>query len=226
MEDVSVPAAFGAGIASFLSPCVLPLVPVYLASLAGASSFSAQVGAGRRAPVLHALCFVAGFSIVFVALGASAGVIGTVASADLMRKIAGAMLLVFGLLLLATPWVPWLNYEKRFGRMMGGGAGYMRSVLVGVAFSLGWTPCIGLILGGILALASSSQTAWHGAYLLGVYSLGLGVPFIAAGLALGTADSVTRWLSRRSNIISLISGILLIVLGILMFTNKLVGLSL
>lgn len=223
MEETSILVAFGAGLASFLSPCVLPLVPVYVASLAGASSVSAQ--ASRWPSFLHAVSFVVGFSLIFVVLGASAGLIGAAVPTVLLRQIAGGMLIAFGLFLLASRWVPWLNYEKRFAHVSRGGSGYLRSVLVGAAFSMGWTPCIGPILGSILTLASSSQTAWQGVYLLGAYSLGLGVPFLAAGLTLGTAVPVNRWLSRRAVVISAISGVLLITLGILMLTNVLVSLS-
>ena len=222
MADYSLPVAFGAGVLSFLSPCVLPLVPTYLANLAGASSLSPQ--AKRRPIFIHAIGFVAGFSVIFIGLGASMGLIGAVFPADLLRTIGGAILLLFGLFLLAATWIPWLNYEMRLSRSFGGRTGYLRSFVVGAAFSLGWTPCVGPVLGGILTLASTSQTAWKGAYLLTVYSLGLGIPFIAVGLALGTALPVVKWLRHRSNIISPLSGILLIAVGILMLTNTLVNL--
>lgn len=222
MADYSLPVAFGAGVLSFLSPCVLPLVPVYLANLAGTSSLSPQ--AKRRPIFLHAIGFVAGFSIIFIVLGTSLGLIGAVFPTDLLRTIGGAILLLFGLFLLAATWIPWLNYEVRLSRSFGGSTGYLRSIMVGGAFSLGWTPCVGPVLGGILTMASTSQTAWKGAYLLTAYSLGLGIPFIAVGLALGTAFPVIKWLRRRSNIISPLSGILLIAVGILMLTNTLVNL--
>ncbi len=222
MEETSLFVAFGAGVLSFLSPCVLPLVPVYLANLAGVSSLTP--GASRWPPFLHAILFVAGFSVVFIGLGASAGLIGATFSGPLLRKIAGSLLIGFGLFLIASQWVPWLNYEKRLGRIPGG-TGYPRSILVGAVLSLGWTPCVGPILGGILSLASNSQTAWQGAYLLAVYSLGLGVPFIATGLALGAAVPVIRWFSRHSNIIMPLSGLLLIAVGILMLTDTLVLLN-
>jgi len=117
--------------------------------------------------------------------------------------------------------VPWLNYEKRldFGRAKG--TGYLRSLLIGVIFSLGWIPCVGPILGGILALAASSQTAWRGAYLLLAYCLGLGLPFIAVGLTLGTASRYLRWLSHHTFVISIVAAVLLISLGILMLTGYL-----
>lgn len=224
MSELSLPIAFAAGVLSFLSPCVLPLVPVYLAILAGGPSLSQQPS--RRLVSLQAISFVAGFSLVFIGLGASAGLIGMVAPAALLRKIAGALILVFGLFLLAAPKISWLNYELRFSRSFGAGTGYLRSFLIGAAFSLGWTPCVGPILGGILALASNSQTAWRGAYLLAAYSLGLGMPFIITGLALGTATPVIKWLARRGNIISMLGGLLLIAVGIMMLTNLLAHLSL
>ena len=223
MTDVSVPVAFGAGVVSFASPCVLPMVPIYLANLGGAAVLSDE--AKRRTIFLHAISFVAGFSIVFIGLGASLGLLGIVFPVDVARIIGGVVLLLFGLFLLAATRLPWLNYEVHVSKSFRGSTGYLRSLLMGGAFSLGWTPCVGPILGGILMLAMTEQTAWQGAYLLAAYSLGLGIPFIAVGLALGAALPVIRWLRRWSNIISIISGILLIVIGILMLTNTLTYLS-
>lgn len=219
MSEVSLPVAFGAGFLSFASPCVLPLVPIYIANLGGVVSLSAE--AKRWTVLFHALAFVAGFSIVFIGLGASFGLLGVVFPTDVLRIIGGVILLVFGFFLLAATRIPWLNYEKRLSKSFGTSTGYARSILMGAAFSLAWTPCVGPILGGILVLAMTEQTAWQGAYLLAAYSLGLGVPFIIVGLALGTSLPVIRWLRRWSNIISIISGILLIVVGILMLTNSL-----
>jgi len=219
MTEVSLPVAFGAGVVSFISPCVLPMVPIYLANLGGVVSLSVE--AKRRTIFLHAISFVAGFSIVFIGIGASLGLLGVVFPVDVLRTIGGVILVLFGLFLLAATRIPWLNYEIRLSRSFGGSTGYLRSLLMGAAFSLGWTPCVGPILGGILMLAMTEQTAWQGAYLLAAYSLGLGIPFIAVGLALGAALPVIRWLRRRSNIISIISGILLIAIGILMLTNTL-----
>ncbi len=223
MPDYSLPVAFGAGILSFLSPCVLPLVPIYLANLGGAVSLSGEVK--RWIILAHAVCFVAGFSVIFILVGASVGLIGAILPANVLRNVGGAVLIVFGLFMLAATWVPWLNYEMRLGGRLGGSTGYVRSGLLGAAFALGWTPCVGPILGGILTLAAASQTAWNGVYLLAVYSLGLGVPFIAVGLALGAALPVVRWLRRWSGVVSIVSGILLIIVGILMLTNTLLLLA-
>lgn len=220
--DVSLPAAFVAGVFSFLSPCVLPLVPVYLANLGGVSSLAGE--ARRWIVFLHALIFVAGFSLVFILVGASIGLLGVFLPANVLRTVGGAVLIAFGLFLLAATRIPWLNFEARLGRAFGG-VGYLRSLLLGAAFALGWTPCVGPILSGILILAAASQTAWQGVYLLAAYSLGLGIPFIAVGLALGAALPVLRWLRRWSTVISIVSGLLLIAIGALMLTNVLLRLA-
>lgn len=223
MPDYTLPVAFGAGILSFLSPCVLPLVPIYLANLGGAVSLSGE--AKRWLVLAHAVCFVAGFSVVFIVVGASLGLIGAVLPAGVLRTIGGVVLILFGLFLVAATRVRWLNYEVRLGRTMVGSTGYVRSALLGAAFALGWTPCVGPILGGILTLAAMSQTVWKGVYLLAVYSLGLGLPFIAVGLALGAALPVVRWLRRWSAVVSIVSGILLVIVGVLMLTNSLLVLA-
>ncbi len=218
MPDYSLPVAFGAGVLSFLSPCVLPLVPIYLANLGGAVSLSVE--AKRRAIFLHAISFVAGFSIVFTGVGASLGLIGVVFPTNVLRIIGGVILILFGLFLLAAIKIPQLNYyEFRLSRSFGESTGYLRSALMGAVFSVALGPCTGPIIGGILLLAWNAQTAWKGAYLLAAYSLGLGIPFIAVGLALGAALPVIKWLRRWSNIISIVSGILLIAVGILMLAD-------
>lgn len=219
MEDVSLAVAFGAGLLSFLSPCVLPMIPIYIANLAGAASLETQTSRWR--PFLHSVGFVFGFSIVFIVLGASIGLIGRVIPAGVSRIISGSVLVVFGIFMLASRRISWLNYEVRVGRLPGSSMGYLRSIMLGAAFALAWTPCIGPILGGVLSLALNSQTVWRGVYLLGIYSLGLGIPFIVAGLFLSRATPVIRWLTRRGNVISLISGILLIFIGVLVLTNNL-----
>ncbi|MFO7995841.1 MAG: cytochrome c biogenesis protein CcdA [Dehalococcoidia bacterium] len=219
MDELSLGVAFVAGVLSFLSPCVLPLALVYIVNLTGASSLTAEVSRWRT--TFHAISFVAGFSLVFAGLGASAGFIGAVIPTGLLFKIAGSVLVLFGLWLLAAPRIPWLNYQMRFNRSAGKGSGYLRSLGLGAAYALGWTPCVGPVLAGILALASSAQTAWQGSYLLLVYSLGLGVPFIAIGLAMGTATPVITWLSRRANTVSLFSGVLLIAVGVGLLTSTL-----
>jgi len=224
MSSITFLTALAAGILSFLSPCILPLVPVYLANIAGASALTPDV-ADRRRIVLHTISFILGFSLVFVALGASLGLLGAMAPFGLLYKVAGALLIVFGIFLVASAKVPWLNYEKRLNFAGARGTGYLRSLLMGAIFSLGWTPCVGPILGSILALAASSQTAWQGVYLLLGYCLGLGLPFIAVSLALGAATRYIRWLSRHAFVTSIIAAVLLISVGILMLTGYLEYLS-
>jgi cytochrome c-type biogenesis protein len=143
----------------------------------------------------------------------------------LLYKVAGVLLIVFGIFLVVSAKVPWLNYEKRLHFTGARGTGYLRSLLVGAIFSLGWTPCVGPILGSILVLAASSQTAWQGVYLLLAYCLGLGLPFIAVSLALGAASRYLRWFSRHAFVTSIVAAVLLISIGILMLTGYLEYLS-
>ncbi len=224
MENISLIVAFGAGLLSFLSPCVLPLVPVYLASLAGPDIFVSGAYKRRISVFLHSLSFVVGFTVVFVIMGVGAGLAGFALSSHLavIRQIAGSLLIFFGVFILASLKIPWLNYEKRLSLSRGTTISYLRSFLTGAIFSLAWTPCVGPILGGILTLAWSSETAWHSARLLAIYSLGLGIPFLVIGAAF---DSVTPLLKRirlYSTAIYIFSGVLLIAVGILILTDKLV----
>ena len=146
-------------------------------------------------------------------------------SLALLNKISGSLLIAFGLFILAAMKVPWLNYEKRLNPSLGNTTGYLRSFLIGATFSLAWTACVGPILGGILAIAVNSATAWHGAYLLAIYSLGLGLPFLIIGVAFDSLAPVLRNIQRYSRLIHVISGLLLVVIGILILTNKIVWFS-
>ena len=224
-ENVSLAIAFAAGILSFASPCVLPLVPVYITHLAGSS-----VGAGgsptRLTGFLHALSFVLGFSVIFILLGASVGLVGSLVSEhmSLLRKVAGGVLIVLGLHMSGLVSIPFL-YRERRAAYNGRAPAYVRSFLIGSAFSIGWTPCVGPVLGAILALAWSSHTVLKGTYLLGSYSLGLGVPFLAAGLAVGTVSHYLSRLNRYLRAVELVSAALLIVIGVLIFTDDLTRLN-
>lgn len=210
---------------SFLSPCVLPMVPVYLASLYGPEIFASHCA---RMPVfLHSLSFVLGFAIFFVLLGAIAGFTGRAIIPDyyLLGKISGSLLVFFGLFIILSTRVSWLNYEKRLAPAAGKTTGYLRSFLIGAAFSLSWTACIGPILGSVLAIASVQATAWQGASLLAVYALGLGLPFLVISVAF---DSLQPWLkrvNRYAGIVRIISGLLLITIGIFILTGNLTWIS-
>lgn len=222
MEQIPLLVAFSAGLLSFLSPCVLPLVPVYLASVCGPEILESQASRGRVPVFFHSLSFVVGFAVVFIILGASVGLAGFAIGSHLLTlKIAGSLLIVFGLFLLAALKFPWLNYEKRLTPYRRVTTGYLRSLLIGAIFSLAWTPCVGPILGGILTLAWSSETAWRGAYLLATYSLGLGVPFLVIGATFDSIRPLLKHIHRYSTLSYIVSGLFLIVVGILILTNSL-----
>jgi len=223
MSNVSIIAAFSAGLLSFLSPCVLPLVPIYLASLVGPEILDSKEKRPKLPIFLHSFSFVIGFSIIFVTLGAIAGLTGFAInpSSALLNKIAGSLLIAFGLFMLAALKLPWLNFEKRLTPFLGNTTGYLRSLLIGATFSLIWTPCVSPILGGILTLALGSETAWHGAYLLAIYSLGLGLPFLVIGIAFDSISPLLRRIYRYSSLIYIISSLLLITIGVLILTNNL-----
>lgn len=228
MNDVSVPAAALAGLASFLSPCVLPLVPGYLAFVSGTSIIDAD---GRpNATLSHvsirAAAFVLGFATIFILLGASATQIGKflVVHGAVFAKIAGAVIVVFGLHLLGVLKIPLLYREKRVQtnvppRSIAGAYG------IGMAFGFGWTPCIGPILATVLTLAAVQETVWDGVGLLAVYSLGLGIPFIIAALASGYLARFLIRFRRFYRAVEVTSGALLIVIGALIFSGKFTWLS-
>jgi len=223
MEQVSLLVAFGAGLLSFLSPCVLPLVPVYLATVCGPEILEPGAEKKRLPVFFHSLSFVIGFSLVFIILGAGVGLLGLTLGVNtaLARYIAGGLLIAFGIFLLASLKIPWLNYERRLAPSTGTTTGYLRSLLIGAIFSLAWTPCVGPVLGGILTLAWSSETAWQGASLLAVYSLGLGLPFLIIGAAFDSLRPLLRRIHRYSTWSYIISGLLLIAVGILILTGNL-----
>jgi cytochrome c-type biogenesis protein len=220
MEEVSLFVAFGAGIAAFISPCVLPLVPVYLASICGPEILEPTADRRRLPIFFHTLSFVVGFSLVFVILGAIAGLAGfAISSHSLALKIGGAVLIAFGLFLLASLKFPWLNYEKRLAPHLGATTGYLRSFIIGAIFSLAWTPCVGGLLGSALGVALTSGSAGQGAYTLAIFSLGLGLPFLAAGAAFDFIRPLLRHIHRYSKWSYIIGGLLLIAIGILILTG-------
>ncbi len=223
MENISIFAAFGAGLASFATPCVLPLVPVYIASLAGPEILEPKAGIKRMPIFLHALSFVIGFSLVFTLMGALVGLVGININPNspLVQRISGSLIIFFGLFMLAALKIPWLNYEKRLSPSLGMTSGYLRSLLIGGVFALAWTPCFSPILGGVLTLALNSDTAWQGAYLLASYSLGLGLPFLIIGAAFSSLTPLLRRIHRYSRLVYIIGGVLLVAVGILILTNNL-----
>jgi cytochrome c-type biogenesis protein len=222
-SDVSLVLAFGAGVLSFLSPCVLPLVPAYLSHLTGRAISLPDASAGARwLTFLHALSFVLGFAIVFTALGASVGLVGYVFydMVPIFEKVGGVVLFVFGLQTLGVLKLPALYRELRLEVDPAGRWGLLSSLLVGAIFAAAWTPCVGPVLSGILVLAGTSGTVGHGARLLFAYSLGLGVPFLLVGAPLGWSSALHSRLKRYARGASVLSGVLLTVMGVLVFTGS------
>ncbi len=245
---VSVLVAFAAGLLSCASPCVLPLIPAYLGYLTGASVEGTGVsgrtiavqqpvvsGGGAVAlaspavaapsPFLHALSFVGGFSLVFLLFGVSLGVVGFFLrdQQEIILKVSGTLLIIMGLHLARVITIPFLEQERRLEMGTGAKVGYARSFVVGSAFSAGWSPCIGPTLGAILALAVSSGTVLQAAALLVVYSAGLSVPFLAMGLAYNSVKPIYNRAKRYVGVVNYLSGALLIVVGILIFTDSLIN---
>jgi cytochrome c-type biogenesis protein len=223
--------AFLAGLLSFFSPCVLPLTPIYVAQFVGPSVWRTERAGEngsrlRRVTLLHAAAFVWGFSLVFIALGATASALGAFLAvhAELLRQIAGVALVVFGLYIAGILRIPALDRERRLSLRFGQ-ASYPASFLVGMAFGLGWTPCVGPILAGILLIAAQAATLQYGVLLLAVYSLGLGIPFLALGMSFEMVAPRLKRLSPYLPLIECGTGVLLIVMGVVIFSNWLLYLN-
>jgi len=221
--SVGVLVAFSAGLFSFLSPCVLPLFPSYVSFITGmsVSDLTADLtGAARRRVMLHALAFVLGFSLVFVGLGASFSAAGQflLDYRDVIRRVGGVLIVVFGLYIAGVLKIGVLGRTAQL-QVREKPAGYLGSLAVGITFAIGWTPCVGPILGAILSLAGTAETVQRGIGLLIAYSAGLGLPFLLSALALG---SFLRFFKRYRPFIPVMeraAGVLLIVVGVLVFTN-------
>ncbi|MEO6444825.1 MAG: cytochrome c biogenesis protein CcdA [Gemmatimonadaceae bacterium] len=221
MEPASIGLfiAFSAGLLSFLSPCVLPLIPSYITFITGLSFDDVQ--SSRRVALVHGLLFVLGFTLIFLALGATATVIGRVmfSQRDLITKVGGAMIIVFGLYLVGALNIGFFARERRV-HLADKPVGYLGTVLVGIAFGAGWTPCIGPILGSILLYASSEADLSRGLALLFAYSMGLAVPFILAAVAVDRFMSFFQKFKRQMMWMQRGAGVLMIGVGILMITNQ------
>jgi cytochrome c-type biogenesis protein len=228
IADIGVLTAFAAGLISFLSPCVLPLVPGYVSYVAGSSAETLAVGsiAHRLLAVGLSMCFVLGFSTVFIILGASATALGQLLLSyrQELNVGGGSLIIAFGLFMLGLANLPWLQREIRLHPAIAGGRPVSAYVL-GLAFAFGWTPCIGPVLGAVLTVSAASTTVGGGVSLLGIYSLGLGVPFVLA--ALFTDGLVTRlkaigWLGR---VLQTVAGALLVLMGLAMITGQLTAIA-
>jgi len=222
--NVGVAIAFGAGLASFLSPCVLPLIPSYITFITGMTLDDVQHA--RRLALIHALLFVLGFSLIFLALGASATLLGRllVTYRAWISRVGGLLVLAFGLYLLGIFKVGIFSRERRF-HVTDKPLGYLGTVVVGVAFGAGWTPCIGPILGSILTYAATQQQVSRGLVLLGAYSLGLAVPFLLAAVAVESFLTAFGAIRRHMIWVTRLSGAVLVVVALLMITDYLTVLT-
>lgn len=239
MESVSLFAAFIAGLLSFISPCVLPLIPGYLSFISGVSLDEMRGGAAavttgggtvaavavapavQRRVIVTSLAFILGFSLVFVALGASATYLGSflMERLTLLGKIAGVVIIIFGLHTMGVLRIDWLYKEKRFNSSARPTT-IFGAILVGIAFAFGWTPCIGPILAAILTVAAGEETVGEGIRLLAVYSAGLAIPFLMTAMAINSFFTAFAKIRRYYHAIEIASGLLMIAIGILIFTNR------
>jgi len=230
MKDVSLPLAFLAGLLSFLSPCVLPLVPSYVSFITGISFEDLTGGVDRRRirylTVTNSLVFILGFSTVFMALGTSSSALGKLLFAyqEWIQKIGGIVIIIFGLFVAGFLKIDFLMRDKKV-HLSGKPLGYAGTFIIGMTFAAGWTPCIGPILGTILLYASAKGSALYGFKLLTVYSLGLAVPFFISSLALNSFLTHSRRIVKYMRIIMVASGLLLVLFGILLLTNRVRELS-
>jgi len=230
IQDVSFLMAFVAGVVSFLSPCVLPLVPAYLSVVSGLSYDELALSQGNpalhRRAAGHALFFILGFSAIFVALGASATAVGQFLQvrANLFTQIGGILVILLGLHIMGIWKIGLLYREKRFlHRSPPQGA--VGAFITGVAFAFAWTPCVGPILGAILTFAATQETVSRGVLLLSVYSLGLGVPFLLAALGIQSFLTLFKRIKGSLRTIEVAAGLLIVVMGALMLTNNLTWIS-
>jgi cytochrome c-type biogenesis protein len=222
--SVGFGAAFAAGVISFLSPCVLPIIPGYLSFMTGLTTGElSEERPSLSSVLLPSILFVVGFSVIFVAFGVSASLLGRFLTAyrDVLMRVAGVVVFAFGILLTGIIKVPWLYGEARIGLERSRAFGRAAALFMGMAFAAGWTPCVGPILGAILLLAASSGNASRGALLLLTYSIGLGLPFILTAVLFGRVGPLLRWLNRHALVINRVAGILLMAFGVLIFTGRL-----
>lgn len=225
MDQISILFAIAAGMLSFFSPCIFPLLPAYVANLTGSYVSGDKLSVSKKTLMARSILFILGFTVVFMMMGASASMIGQFFAANrgVLEKVAGLLIIIFGLQTAGFLHLRFLMFQKQW-ESKGPKTGW-RSFVVGIAFGTGWTPCVGLALSSILLLAGSSETMYNGIFLLLFYSLGLGVPFLLISLlitkSLGVMKKINKWLPRLSRI----NGWILIVMGLLLFTGQLQKLS-
>ncbi|TET73543.1 MAG: cytochrome c biogenesis protein CcdA [Candidatus Aminicenantes bacterium] len=223
-ENVSIFIALSAGFISFLSPCILPLIPSYMAFITGISleelSHEKNLKRVRKIVIINSLLFILGFSIIFIALGASATFMGKFLSRNIrwFEIVGGCVVILLGLHFIGIFRLKFLNREKKI-HLKDKPLGFIGTVLVGMAFGAGWTPCVGPILGAILTMAATTQNIFKGMVLLAFYSVGLGLPFLISGLIIHKFFEYFKAVRKYFKVITAVGGILLIILGVLLITG-------
>ncbi len=227
MDNLTIFVAFAAGMLSFLSPCIFPLIPAYVSHLTGSSFQEGKLVVHRGKLILQSLSFIVGFSLIFIAMGASASFIGRffAEERELVQRISGLLIIVFGLQMAGILNLRLLMSGKTWETKPDMRGGAIRSLVTGLAFGAGWSPCVGLALSSILLLAGSSETLWNGIGMLAVYSLGLGVPFLLISWLLTYSMNMMKKMNRWMPLLSKINGWLLIGMGFLLFTGQLQKIS-
>jgi cytochrome c-type biogenesis protein len=225
MDNISILFALAAGLLSFFSPCIFPLVPAYVANLTGSYASGDQINVSRRTLMVRSILFILGFTVVFMMMGASASMIGQFFAANrgIIEKVSGLLIILFGLQMAGLLNLRFLMFQKQWETK--GPKSAWNSFVVGLGFGTGWTPCVGLALSSILLLAGSSETMYSGIFLLLFYSLGLGVPFLLISLLITKSFGVMKKVNKLLPRLSLINGWIMITMGLLLFTGYLTKLS-
>lgn len=224
MDWLTVIIAFAAGALSFLSPCVFPLIPAYISHITGSSIQNNKFEVEKRLLLVRSISFIIGFSTVFIAMGASATMVGRifVEQRELVQKLSGLLIMTFGMQMIGWLQLQWFMTNKSWDTAkIRSTGGMVKSFLTGLAFGSGWTPCVGLALSSILLMAGSSETLWIGILMLAIYSLGLGIPFIFISLVLTYSTGIIKKLTKYVPVLSKINGFIFLGLGLLLFTGQL-----
>lgn len=220
-SEIGIGIAFLAGLASFLAPCVLPLVPAYISYLTGYTVTDTAPDRKERMTIItHAVFFVLGFSIIFIILGVAANTLGRFIRGDILRYIGGVIIILFGLNLMQILHLSFLDQDAKLQWQTRHRWGFISSLLVGMVFAAGWTPCVGPVLSTILVLSAEQDSVMHGMVLLVAYSAGVGLPFIAAGFLLDRFRGVIKSLNPYLEKIQKISGVIIVIVGIIVITDS------
>lgn len=227
MDNISILFALSAGALSFFSPCIFPLLPAYLANLTGSYGSGEKTSVSNRTLMIRSALFILGFTVIFLLMGASASMIGQIFTANrgLLEKISGLLIIIFGLQIAGILNLRFLMFQKQQETKAPKNGSGWNSFVVGVAFGTGWTPCVGLALSSILLLAGSSETMYHGIFLLLFYSLGLGVPFLLISILITKSKGIMRKINKWLPLLALLNGWILIAMGFLLFSGQLQKLS-